>query len=131
MSNVPEDLKYTASHEWVQLLDDGTVKVGITDHAQDQLGDMVYVESPVIGQTYAAGAECAVVESVKSASDLYCPVTGEVVEFNESLTDAPETLNRDPYGEGWIFRLKPQDAAALDDLLDADGYKEVVEATEG
>jgi glycine cleavage system H protein len=126
MSNIPEELKYTSSHEWIKLLSDGTVRVGITDHAQTALGDMVYVELPEVGSIYPAQAECAVVESVKSASDLYCPVSGEVVEVNDILVDHAETINRDPYGEGWIFRLRPEDPTDLEDLLDSEEYAEVV-----
>jgi glycine cleavage system H protein len=125
MSNIPQDLKYTSSHEWVKPLPDGTVRVGITDHAQNALGDMVYVELPEVGTVYPAQAECAVVESVKSASDLYCPVAGEIVEVNSALVEQAEIVNRDPYGEGWIFRLRPEDANDLDDLLDADEYADV------
>lgn len=125
MSNIPQDLKYTSSHEWVKPLPDGTVRVGITDHAQNALGDMVYVELPAVGTVYPAQAECAVVESVKSASDLYCPVAGEIVEVNTVLAEQAEIVNRDPYGEGWIFRLRPEDASDLDDLLDADEYADV------
>jgi glycine cleavage system H protein len=107
-------------------MDDGTLRIGITDHAQHALGDMVYVDLPKVGKSYAARAECAVVESVKSASDLYAPVAGEVVEVNEALSNKPEIINQDPYGEGWIFRLKPEDANAIQGLLDAKGYAEVI-----
>jgi glycine cleavage system H protein len=130
MNNIPEDLKYTSSHEWVKPLPDGTVRVGITDYAQHALGDMVYVELPEVGNSYPAQAECAVVESVKSASDLYCPVSGEVVEANQALSDNAEIVNRDPYGAGWIFRLRPDDLSDLDDLLDADEYAESVRSEE-
>ncbi|MGH8568448.1 MAG: glycine cleavage system protein GcvH [Gammaproteobacteria bacterium] len=122
MSQIPEDLKYTTSHEWVRVLSDGTVRVGISDHAQKALGDMVFVEVPEAGGAYPARAECAVVESVKSASDLYCPLSGEVVEVNTALEHEPEIINRDPYGEGWIFRLRPDNPADLERLLDADEY---------
>ena len=128
MSEVPADLKYTKSHEWVRANDDGTVTIGITAHAQDQLGDMVYVEAPEAGRTLAAGEACAVVESVKAASDVYAPIAGEVVEGNEALADAPETVNNDPFGAGWILRLKPSDAGALDGLLDAAAYQELLAA---
>ena len=128
MSEVPADLKYTKSHEWVRANDDGTVTIGITAHAQDQLGDMVYVEAPEAGRSLAAGEACAVVESVKAASDVYAPIAGEVVEGNEALADAPETVNNDPFGAGWILRLKPSDAGALDGLLDAAAYQEVLAA---
>ena len=125
MSNIPSDLKYTKSHEWLRVEEDGTVTVGITDHAQGLLGDMVFVELPEPGSALDAGEECAVVESVKAASDVYAPVGGEVTEINELLEEAPETVNADPYGDGWLFRLKIEDAAELDELLDAEGYAEV------
>lgn len=123
MSSIPEELKYTTSHEWVQLLDNDLVRVGITDHAQGSLGDLVYVELPELGNTYQAEEECAVVESVKSASDLYCPIAGEIVEVNDLLKDSPETVNTDPYGNGWIFCLRPDDIDDLQGLLDADAYQ--------
>ncbi|MBA2591421.1 MAG: glycine cleavage system protein GcvH [Pseudomonadota bacterium] len=126
MSQIPEDLKYTTSHEWVRVLSDGTVQVGISDHAQDALGDMVFVEVPEAGGAYPARAECAVVESVKAASDLYCPLSGEVVEVNPALEREPEIINRDPYGEGWIFRLRPDNPADLERLLDADEYAAIL-----
>lgn len=128
MSKVPEDLRYTKTHEWVRREDDGTVTVGITDHAQDALGDLVYVETPAPGTQVAQGAACAVVESVKAASDVYAPVSGEVVAANESLADAPEQINSDPYGDGWLFRLRPDDAAQLDALLDAAAYRKLIES---
>jgi glycine cleavage system H protein len=123
MSNIPVDLKYTKSHEWVRMNDDGSVTVGISDSAQDQLGDMVFIEVPETGQSVTAEEACAVVESVKAASDVYAPVSGEIVEANESLADSPETVNQDAYGEGWIFRIQPSDASALDALMDADAYE--------
>jgi len=126
MSDVPADLKYTDSHEWVRDNSDGTVTVGITDHAQDALGDLVFVELPEMGKALAAKDACAVVESVKAASDIYAPVAGEVVAVNESLDGAPETINSDPYGEGWIFQLKLTDDAAAN-LLDADAYQQLLE----
>lgn len=126
MSNIPAELKYTKSHEWVRVEADGSLTIGITDHAQDALGDLVYVEAPEEGQSLAAGDACAVVESVKAASDVYAPVAGEVIAGNDSLADAPETLNEDPYGEGWIFKLQPGNADDLDTLLDADAYAAVV-----
>ncbi|MEJ2387271.1 MAG: glycine cleavage system protein GcvH [Chromatiaceae bacterium] len=127
MSNVPDDLRYAKSHEWVRDNGDGTVTVGITDHAQEALGDLVYVEVPQIGKRLDAGEACAVVESVKAASDIYSPVDGEVVETNETLGDAPETVNEDAYGEGWIFKLRTNDEQELDGLLDADGYARLLE----
>jgi glycine cleavage system H protein len=131
MSDLPEELRYTKDHEWVRQEDDGTYTVGITDHAQELLGDLVFVELPEVGANLTAGAECAVVESVKAASDVYSPLTGEVTAVNGVLGDAPETINQDPYGSGWIFRLRPADAGEIDDLLDASGYAEVVAAEEG
>lgn len=125
---IPGELKYTRTHEWAQLMDDGTLRIGITEHAQDLLGDMVFVELPVIGRDVAAAQECAVVESVKAASDIYSPVAGEVVAINEALTSHPELVNKDPYGEGWIMRLKPSDGTGLDGLLTAAAYAELIAA---
>lgn len=126
MSNVPKDLRYAKSHEWAKKQPDGTVVIGITDHAQGALGDLVFVEVPKAGRKVNAGEACAVVESVKAASDVYAPISGEVVEGNPALAGAPETLNQDPYGKGWMFKLKPSNAAELDKLLDAAGYEKVV-----
>jgi glycine cleavage system H protein len=126
MSKVPSDLKYAKSHEWVKPQPDGSVVIGITDHAQSALGDLVFVEVPKAGRKVNAGEACAVVESVKAASDVYAPISGEVLEANAALANAPETLNQDPYGKGWMFRLKPASAAELDKLLDAAGYEKVV-----
>jgi glycine cleavage system H protein len=126
MSEIPADLKYTKSHEWVKLLDDGNVLVGITDHAQDLLGDMVYVEPPEVGNEVEAEDVCAVVESVKAASDVYSPISGEIVGANEALTDTPELVNNDPYGEGWLMRLKPADDLEIDLLMSADAYTDHV-----
>jgi len=126
MSAIPVDLKYSSAHTWVELLDDGLVRVGITDHAQKELGDIVFVELPEMEHSYIAGEECAVVESVKSASDIYCPVSGEIVEVNQSLEDTPEKINTDPYGSGWIFILRPEDPDKLDDLIDAEEYGELI-----
>lgn len=123
MSNIPADLKYTKSHEWLKLGADGTAVVGITDHAQDQLGDMVYVEVPDAGRSLDAGDACAVVESVKAASDVYAPVAGEVLEGNAGLADAPEAVNQDPYGSGWLLKMKLADPAAVAGLLDAAAYE--------
>jgi len=130
MSNVPSSLKYTASHEWVLDNGDGTVTVGITDHAQELLGDVVFVELPEVGREVAKGDEFSLVESVKAASDIYAPVSGEVIAVNESLEDAPETLNESAYKDGWIAKLKISDASELDDLLAADAYQATV-AEEG
>lgn len=120
--NVPADLKYTKSHEWAKLEADGTVLVGITDHAQEALGDIVFLELPEAGRTVAAGEECAVVESVKAASDIYAPIAGEIVAANDEAASAPESVNTDAYG-AWLFRIKPANAADLDGLLDAAGYE--------
>lgn len=128
MSNIPGELKYSKSHEWVRINDDGSVTIGITEHAQELMGDMVYVELPESGATLNQGEDCAVVESVKAASDIYAPIAGEVVEINESLGDAPETINNDPYGEGWIFRIQPDDRGELDGLMNAGAYEELVAA---
>ncbi|MFZ5593886.1 MAG: glycine cleavage system protein GcvH [Pseudomonadota bacterium] len=128
MSKVPANLKYIKSHEWVEPQADGTVKIGITDHAQDLLGDMVYVDLPQPGRVLKAGQECAVVESVKAASDVYSPIAGEVIAVNEALAASPELVNKDPYGEGWIMRLKPANPVELDNLLDADGYAALIAA---
>lgn len=122
MSNTPANLKYVKSHEWVKVEADGTVTVGITDHAQAALGDLVFVETPKAGRQLAVGEACAVVESVKAASDVYAPIAGEVIEGNAALTNAPETLNSDPYGAGWMWKMKPANAADLNGLLDAAGY---------
>ncbi len=129
MSEIPDDLKYTSTHEWARDEGDGIVAVGITDHAQELLGDLVYVELPETGTDLGAGAECAVVESVKAAADVYSPLDGEVVEVNESLADSPEAINEAPY-EAWIFKLKMADPAQLDNLMDAAAYAEAVEAEE-
>ena len=130
MSEIPTELRYAASHEWARLEEDGTITVGISDHAQQALGDVVYVEHPEVGQTVSAGAEAGVVESVKAASDIYAPVSGTITEINESLEDAPETVNQDPYGDGWFFKIEPDDSSQLDDLLDSAAYGEICEADE-
>jgi len=124
--NVPEDLRYTKDHEWVRLEGD-RIRIGITDYAQDALGDVVYVQVPTLGQQVAAGATCSEVESTKSVSDIYAPVSGQVVEANGELADAPERLNDDPYGDGWICVLSVTDAAELDDLLDPAAYRILTE----
>lgn len=122
MSNTPSDLKYASSHEWARLEDDGTVTVGISNHAQEALGDVVYVETPEVGDMLGAGDEAGVVESVKAASDIYAPVSGEVIAVNEVLEDAPETVNADPYHDGWFFQIKPSDPSEINNLLSADDY---------
>ena len=124
---IPNDLKYTKSHEWVRVEADGTLTIGITHHAQDLLGDMVYVESPEVGRKVTASEECAVVESVKAASDVYAPLAGEVVAVNEAVANKPELINQDAYS-AWMFRLKPDNAADVNGLLDAAGYKAVVDS---
>lgn len=126
MSNIPNELRYTKSHEWVRLEGDGSLTIGITDHAQGLLGDLVFVETPEVEDTFVAGDDCAVIESVKAASDVYCPIDGEVIESNEALADAPETINHDAYGDGWIFKIKPEDEGAFAELLTADEYAEIV-----
>ena len=130
MSNVPTELRYAKSHEWVRDEGDGTVTVGISDHAQEQLGDLVFVELPEVGDSLDAGNECAVVESVKAASDIYSPVSGEVIEVNQALADAPETVNEDAFGNGWLFKVRLSDSAQLDELLDAEGYAGALESEE-
>jgi glycine cleavage system H protein len=124
---IPGDLKFQKTHEWVRIEQDGTVTVGISDHAQGALGDLVYVELPELGSSVQAGNGVAVVESVKAASDIYAPVSGEVIAVNEVLSDKPETINEDAYGDGWIFKLKLSDKAELDELMDADAYAEIAE----
>ncbi|MBL9188897.1 MAG: glycine cleavage system protein GcvH [Opitutaceae bacterium] len=122
MSNIPADLRYAKSHEWVRAESDGTLTVGITDYAQNSLGDITYVQSPKVGATLKAGETFGVVESVKAASDLYLPVAGTIVAVNPALDASPETVNRAPYGDGWMLRMKPADAAAAQALLDAPAY---------
>jgi len=126
MSNVPDNLKYKQTHEWVESLNDGSVRIGITDHAQDLLGDMVYIELPEVGRKVKAGEECGVVESVKAASDLYSPISGEITAVNEALATQPETPNKDPYGEGWILCIKPDDPAELNGLMNAQAYRDLI-----
>jgi glycine cleavage system H protein len=123
--NVPQDLRYTATHEWVKSEADGTATVGITDHAQSALGDLVYVELPAVGRVVAAGEACAVVESVKAASDIYAPVAGEIVAVNPALAGTPEVVNQGAY-DAWLFKLKPADAAAIGALLDAAAYQATI-----
>lgn len=125
MSDIPADLRFAESHEWARLETDGTVTVGISDHAQEALGDVVFVELTEVGKVFAAGDQSGVVESVKAASDIYAPIAGEVIAINEELNGSPELLNTDPYG-AWIFKLKPSDKAELDKLLDAAGYKAAI-----
>jgi len=128
MSSIPANLRYAESHEWVLDNGDGTVTIGITDHAQEALGDVVFVELPEVGRSLDTKEEFGVIESVKAASDLYAPVAGEVIAVNEALEDAPETINEAPYEGGWIMKVRLADAAQLDDLLDADGYQAVAQS---
>jgi len=127
MSEIPSELRYAESHEWAELLEDGLIRVGISDHAQEQLGDLVFIELPEEGSTVTRGEACSVVESVKAASDVYAPISGEVVALNDALDDSPETVNTDPYGDGWLFTVKPDDVGELDDLMDADDYEDHIE----
>jgi glycine cleavage system H protein len=128
MSEIPAELLYRESHEWVRYDEDGTATVGISDHAQAQLGDMVFVEVPEPGMSYEQGDACAVVESVKAASDVYAPLTGEVIECNSALEDSPELVNTDPYGDGWLFRMQVAEPSELEGLLDAKAYAELSES---
>jgi glycine cleavage system H protein len=127
MSRIPPELKYTRSHEWLRSLPDGNVEMGISDHAQEELGDLVFIELPQVGRRLAAGEACAVVESVKAASDIYAPIAGTVVATNEQLAQAPELVNRDPYGSGWLMRVKPAQALSADGLLSAQDYGALAE----
>jgi len=124
--NVPDNLRYTVSHEWVRADNGDIVTVGISDHAQQEMTELVYVELPEVGRHYDASAEVAVVESVKSASDIYAPVSGEIVEVNEALSDSPATVNESPFDKGWMFRIKMSNPAEIDNLLDASGYRETI-----
>ena len=124
MSQTPSELKYASSHEWARLEEDGTVTIGITDHAQEALGDVVFVELPEVGAVLAAGDDAGVVESVKAASDIYAPLGGEVIAINEELDGVPETVNSDPYNDGWFFKLQPADTSELDALLNAEDYQQ-------
>ena len=125
--NVPADLKYAQSHEWARLADDGLVTIGITDHAQEALGDIVFLELPEVGRKVKAGEECAVVESVKAASDIYAPIAGEVIAVNQAAADAPESVNQDAYA-AWLFKMTPDNIADLDQMLDAAAYQAVADA---
>lgn len=127
MSELRSELKYLSSHEWARIEDDGTVTIGITDHAQDALGDVVYVECPELGSEVNAGSEAGVVESVKAASDIFSPVSGEVIAINELLEEAPETVNASPYDDGWFFKVRPNDLLELDNALDSEAYKALIE----
>ena len=124
MSDIPTDLRYSETHEWISQEEDGVVKVGISDHAQEQLGDVVFVELPEEGASFGQGDACAVVESVKAASDIYCPVSGEIVAVNEAVVDSPEIVNNDPYGDGWLFSVRLDEAGEVENLMDAEAYGE-------
>ena len=128
MSNLPQELKYAKSHEWIKDEGDGTATIGITEHAQELLGDLVFIELPEVGTSVDAGSECAVVESVKAASDIFSPVSGEIIAVNEILADEPETVNQDAFGDGWLFKVSMKDNTQLNSLLNADDYAEVMAA---
>lgn len=130
MSNTPKELMYTREHEWLRDEGNGEYTVGITEHAQETLGDMVFVDLPEVGSVVSAGDDVAVVESVKAASDIYAPLSGEIIAVNSELSDSPELVNEQPYQEGWIFRIKASDTAELADLIDAEGYSSMIEAEE-
>lgn len=127
MSNIPADLRYATTHEWVRAEGDGVFTVGISEHAQELLGDMVFVELPDVDDAISAGDDVAVAESVKAASDVYAPISGTVVEINEELEDSPELVNSDPYGDGWMYRIKADDPSEVDSLLDAEGYQNSID----
>ncbi|WP_340679027.1 glycine cleavage system protein GcvH [Paraglaciecola sp.] len=127
MSNIPTDLRFASTHEWVRPEGDGVYTVGISDHAQELLGDMVFVELPDVGAAVVAGDDVAVAESVKAASDVYAPITGEIVEVNEDLEHSPELVNSDPYGEGWLFKIKAEDIEEVESLFDAEGYENSID----
>ena len=128
VSEIPTELKFTCEHEWVRMDDEGKLVVGLTDYAQEQLGDLVFVETPEVGASFVAGDVCSVVESVKAASDVYAPVAGEIESVNEALQESPQLISDDPYGEGWLFRVTPEDPAEWEELLDADQYQELLES---
>ncbi|MGH7057313.1 MAG: glycine cleavage system protein GcvH [Acetobacteraceae bacterium] len=128
MSDIPADLHYTETHEWLRELEDGTLELGLTQHAQEALGDLVYVELPESGAEVSAGEGCAVVESTKAASDVYSPVDGEVAEINEALAESPELVNQDPYGEGWLIRIRAAESGLPSNLMDAEGYAAQIES---
>jgi len=130
MNDIPGDLKFTKTHEWLRIEDDQTITVGITDHAQDLLGDIVFIELPEIDVSYNAGDDCAVIESVKAASDIYCPIVGQVIAINEGLADTPELVNKSPYDDGWVFKLRAEDIHELEGLLSPSDYEEYAEAEE-
>ena len=130
MIKVPNELRYTQTHEWVRVEDDGTFVVGITDHAQSQLGELVFADLPDVGVSVNSSDEVCVIESVKAASDVYSPISGKIIEINEELEEAPSLVNSDPYGDGWLFRIDPSDPEELSELLDAESYSEYMEEDE-
>ena len=130
MSNIPTELKYSQTHEWIEVAHDGTATVGITDHAQELLGDIVFVETPEVGNEVSREEACAVVESVKAASDIYAIVSGEIIEGNEDLADSPELVNSNPYDDGWIYKIRISDESELEQLMDANAYQEFIESEE-
>lgn len=127
MSNIPTELKYTSSHEWIRAEDNGSYTIGISEHAQELLGDMVFIELPEVGDSVSAGDECAVAESVKAASDIYAPLSGEVIAVNEALEDSPELVNTDAFGDGWLMRIMPSDTTELENMLDAIAYQAIID----
>lgn len=130
MNKIPNELRYTRTHEWIRVEEDGNVVVGITDHAQFSLGELVFVDLPEVDHIAHAGDDVCVVESVKAASDVYCPVSGKIIAVNEDLEDAPSLVNKDPYGDGWLFKVQPVDTDEYSELLDADSYSEIMEEDE-
>ena len=130
MSELPNDLKYTKTHEWVRVEDDGTITIGITDHAQETLGDLVFLELPDLGQLVSVEEPCGLVESVKAAADIFSPISGEIIARNEQLINEPELINTSPYEEGWLFKVKPDGDSQLTDLLTVQEYSEIIEETE-
>jgi len=131
MSEIPAELKYTKDHEWVRLEDDGSVVVGITDHAQEALGELVYVEVPEVGQAFSVGDPCSVIESVKAASDVYAPISGELTQANETLAETPELVNNEPYDGGWLIRINATDSGQFEALLSAEAYEQFLAESEG
>ncbi len=127
MSEIPQDLRYSPTHTWLERNSEGYMRVGITDYAQQELGDVVFVEMPEIGRNYAEGEECGLVESVKSASDIYSPIAGEVIAVNDAVVDDPENINQDPYGDGWLFQIKPGEDNESAELVDAKEYEELIQ----
>ncbi len=127
MANIPENLKYCSTHTWVEILEDDSIRIGITDFAQQELGEIVFVELPEFQRSYTAGEECAVIESVKTAADIYCPVGGDIIDVNRDLDDYPAIVNADPYGDGWLCQLRPENTVDIDDLVDAEEYAEQIE----